>query len=209
MRRASIGSPRQRWLKTHNSAGPRRKYIGCVGRCCCCRTRPLQPRRAFAMRVKLHADRMLASGSCAPQPASSASGATGASVAKPAISLPPSTAGSSKASARRCWKTPRLCSCGRIAVGYFSAGMAWLAAMVAVSLVRVRRDLRHRDGVEIGVAAQQALSTPQPPSYALRKPSISSLTIPSIACMARAAPARSAPPRYFGSADGTICQEMP
>ena len=38
---------------------------------------------------------------------------------------------------------------------------------------------------------------------------MSSLTICSIACIARLAPSLSEPPRYFGSADGTICQETP
>jgi len=116
--RAICGGPRSpprqlRWLKTHQSAEPRRKYIGCVGRCCC-RTRPPQPRRAFAMRVTLHADRMLASESCAAQPASPASGLwrDRGKHSEARDLLAPFYGGSSKASAHRCWKTPRLRSYG-------------------------------------------------------------------------------------------------
>ena len=133
--RAICGGPRSpprqlRWLKTHQSAEPRRKYIGCVGRCCCCRTRPPQPRRAFAMRVTLHADRMLASESCAAQPASPASGlwrdrgkhSEARDLLAPLLRLVHrrlrhTGAGRRQGSARA----------GRIGAGYFSAGMAWLA----------------------------------------------------------------------------------
>ena len=47
------------------------------------------------------------------------------------------------------------------------------------------------------------------PSYARFRPSISSLTMPIIACIARCAPAASAPPRYVINAVGTICHDTP
>lgn len=47
------------------------------------------------------------------------------------------------------------------------------------------------------------------PSYALRNSAISSLTICSMACIARSAPARSGPPSNSPKTAGTICQYTP
>src|SRR3977135_2115236 len=46
------------------------------------------------------------------------------------------------------------------------------------------------------------------PSYAHFRPSISSFTMPSIACMARCAPAVAELPIYFINAAGTICRAI-